>query len=318
MVMRAARRALGEEMPRRVGRFEAAPDTEITRTAQHRLVWQGQEVARLRPGHSVLRPLVEVIASDFLDGPLRERVRRRCQGWIDAEIALAFAPLFAALEAGRASPMARGLLHRLGEGMGLARAEAEDNLAGSPVRLAGGGIAWFLPAMMKPQPMALRATLLALGAGVAAPALPLPSLTAIPAEQPWPPGFAEALGWITAGPVLLRLDVAERLAGELRRGTRALGGPMPLPRGLASRLSVKGEALPMVLRSLGFRLIPAPSLDPGAYGPPAPPMLAPLSPGRARARGEMEKRPAPPRPDSPFATLANFRKPDSKLGAGRR
>jgi ATP-dependent RNA helicase SUPV3L1/SUV3 len=328
MVMRAARRALGEEMPRRVGRFEAAPDAEITRTARHRLVWQGQEVARLRPGHSVLRPLAEVIASDFLDGPLRERVRRRCQAFMDAEIALTFAPLFAALEAGRASAPARGLLHRLAEGMGLARAEAEDMIAGSlgagslgaggSVRLAGGGIAWFLPAMMKPGPMALRAALLALGAGVAVPVLPLPSLTALPAEQPWPAGFAGALGWITAGPVLLRLDVAERLAEELRRGTRALGGRMLLPRGLASRLAVKGEALPMVLRSLGFRLIPAPSLSAGEYGPPAPPMLAPLSPGRAQARGAQPARPAPPRPDSPFATLANFRNPDARLGTGRR
>jgi ATP-dependent RNA helicase SUPV3L1/SUV3 len=328
MVMRAARRALGEEMPRRVGRFEAAPDEEITRTPQHRLVWQGQEVARLKPGHSVLRPLAEVIASDFLDGPLRERVRRRCQAFVDAEIALVFAPLFVALEAGRGAPRARGLLHRLGEGMGLARAEAEDNLAGSPVRLAGGGIAWFLPAMMKPAPMALRAALLALGAGVAAPSLPLPSLTAIAAEQPWPTGFAEALGWIAAGPILLRLDVAEKLAEELRRGTRALGGRMLLPRGLASRLSVKGEALPMVLRSLGFRLIPAPSLDPAEYGPPVPPMLTPLNPGRVRARGEAEKRVAPPKPDSPFATLASFRDGNpklanakmgqSKLGLGRR
>ncbi len=311
MVLRAARRALGEEMPRRVGRFEAAPDEEITRTPQHRLVWQGQEVARLRPGHSVLRPLVEVIGSDFLDGPLRERVRRRCQAFIDAEIAVVFAPLLTALEIGRAAPRARGLLHRLAEGMGVTRAEAEDNLAGCPVRLAGGGLAWFLPAMMKPGPMALRAALLALSAGIAAPALPLPSLTAISAEQPWRAGFAEALGWIPAGPILLRLDVAERLADELRRGTRALGGRMLLPRGLASRLSVKGEALPIVLRSLGFRLIPAPSLGTGEYGPPVPPMLAPLSPGRARARGEEEKRPAPPRPDSPFASLASFR-------AGRR
>ena len=118
--------------------------------------------------------------------------------------------------------------------------------------------------------------------------------------------------------MLLRLDVAERLAEELRRGTRALGGRMLLPRGLASRLSVKGEALPMVLRSLGFRLIPAPSLDPGEYGPPVPPMLAPLSPARARARSEADKRQAPPRPDSPFATLVNFRRPETKLGTGRR
>jgi hypothetical protein len=52
-------------------------------------------------------------------------------------------------------------------------------------------------------------------------------------------------------------------------------------------------------------------------------MLAPLSPGRVRARGEAERRPAPPKPDSPFATLAGFRhggakSGNAKIGAGRR
>jgi ATP-dependent RNA helicase SUPV3L1/SUV3 len=303
MVMRAARRALGEEMPRRVGRFEAAPDSDITRTATHRLLWQGQVVARLRPGHSVLRPLAEVAVSDFLDGPLRERVRRRCQAFLDAEIAAGFAPLFAALEAARTAPESRGLLHRLGEGMGLARAEAEDQ-AGGAVRLAGGTFAWFLPAMLKPAPMALRAALLALTHGIPTPELPLSSLTAIPVEQTWPAGFAEALGWVTAGPVLLRLDVAERVAEELRRGARAQAGRMALPRGLASRLSVKAEALPAVLRRLGFRLVPAPSLDAGQYGPPVPPMLTPLG----RTRETAVKRPPSVPVDGPFATLASFRK----------
>lgn len=315
MVMRAARRALGEEMPRRVGQFEAAPDAEITRTERHRLVWQGQEVAKLRPGHSLLRPMVEVIASDFLDGPLRERVRRRCQAFVDAEIAETFAPLFLALEAGRTRPEARGLLHRLGEGLGIARAEAEDRPLQGAVRLSGGGTAWFLLPLLKPRPMALRAALLALSHGIPTPALPAPSLTAIPATQSWSPGFAEALGWVPAGPVLLRLDVAETLARELRAGARAQGGRMPLPRGLASRLSVKAEALPVVLRSLGFRLIPAASFAHGEYGPPAPLMIAPLSPARARGRAEASPRPEPPRPDSPFATLAQFRPTGS---GGRR
>lgn len=316
MVMRAARRALGEEMPRRVGRFEAAPDSEITRTDQHRLLWQDQPVAKLRPGHSVLRPQVEVIASDYLDGPLRERVRRRCQAFIDAEIATGFAPLLAALEAGRTLAEGRGLLHRLGEGMGIARAEPEDRPLGK-VRLEGGGAAWFLPALLKPQAMALRAALLALSFGVPVPRLPNPSLTAIPAEQNWPRGFAEALGWVEAGPMLLRLDVAEKLAQELRRGARALGGRMLLPRGLASRLSVKADALPVVLRSLGFRLIPSPGLTAGEYGPPLPPMLTPLSPGRARARTEAEPRLPAPRPDSPFASLAQFRMEKAKRGGAK-
>ena len=221
-------------MPRRVGRFEAAPDAEITRTAQHRLVWQGQDVARLRPGHSVLRPLVEVIGSDFLDGPLRERVRRRCQAFIDAEIATAFAPLFAALEAGRGTPKARGLLHRLAEGMGIARAEAEDSAAARSVRLVGGGLAWFLPTMMKPAPMALRAALLALGHNVSTPALPLPSLTAIPAEQPWPAGFAAGAGLDCRGSD----PVTPRCGGEAGGGVAARHQGAGRPDAAAARLGL--------------------------------------------------------------------------------
>ncbi|GAB0112732.1 helicase-related protein [Acidisoma sp. C75] len=310
MVMRAARRALAEEMPRRVARFEAAPDADITRDGQHRLLWEGQEVARLRPGHSLLHPRAEVRASDFLDGALRERVRRRCQAFIDAEIARVFQPLLAALEAGRARPEARGLLHRLGEGLGLARAEAEDRppRGGGAAAVLGGGNAWFLPALLKPQPMALRAALLALARGIALPALPEPSRTSIAADPPgWPPGYAEALGWVPAGPVLLRLDVAEKLAQELRAGARGEGGRVPLPRGLASRLSLRAEALPVALRALGFRLIPAPAMAAGEYGPPMPPMIAHLSPGRARGRSEAERRVEPARPDSPFARLALLR-----------
>ena len=315
MVMRAARRALGEEMPRRVGRFEAAPDTEITRTAQHRLVWQGQEVARLRPGHSVLRPLVEVIASDFLDGPLRERVRRRCQAFLDAEIALVFAPLFAALEAGRSVPKARGLLHRLGEGMGLARAEAEDAVAGSPVRLAGGGIA-LVPAGDDEAPtdgLAGRPAGAGRGCRGAGPA------AAEPDRDPRRPALAHGFrrgarldhGGSHSAAAGCRRAAGRGVASRHARPSGQGGGRMLLPRGLASRLSVKAEALPMVLRSLGFRLIPAPSLGVGEYGPPVPPMLAPLSPGRARARGEAAgARPARATAGlSPFATLANFRKP---------
>jgi hypothetical protein len=59
-----------------------------------------------------------------------------------------------------------------------------------------------------------------------------------------------------------------------------------------------------VLRRLGFRLIPAPSLDAGQYGPPVPPMLTPL----ARARENAVKRPPSVPVDGPFATLASFRK----------
>jgi ATP-dependent RNA helicase SUPV3L1/SUV3 len=150
--------------------------------------------------------------------------------------------------------------------------------------------------------MALRAALLALAKGIEAPALPLPSLTAIAADQPWPPGFAAALGWVAAGPVLLRLDVAERLAADLQRAGRR--GQAPLPPGLASRLSLRAEMLPAVLRGLGFRLVPAAALDATAYGPPAPPMITWRPPPRPRSQAETPLTAS----TGPFASLAALRR----------
>ena len=81
------------------------------------------------------------------------------------------------------------------------------------------------------------------------PALPNPALVSLPADQPdWPPGFAAMAGWVEAGPILLRLDIAEKIAGEL--GYRAPRGPPALPSGLASRFAIKPDMLPAVLRQL--------------------------------------------------------------------
>jgi len=85
MVLRAARRALREEMPLRVGRLEGEPDAAFAWRPDQRIAWGGIPVARLRPGTEPLRPLVEVLDSEFLDGPARERVRGRLQRFIDAQ-----------------------------------------------------------------------------------------------------------------------------------------------------------------------------------------------------------------------------------------
>jgi ATP-dependent RNA helicase SUPV3L1/SUV3 len=111
------------------------------------------------------------------------------------------------------------------------------------------------------------------------------------------------MGWVDFGPVLLRLDVAERLAGELGYLTRR--GAIMLPRDLGSRLSVRTELLPIILRQLGFRMIPGGGLAPEMFGPPAPAMLAPIR----------RRRPAPPPVISrsieargPFAALAALKR----------
>ena len=138
-------------------------------------------------------------------------------------------------------------------------------------------------------------------AGVDPAPLPAPGLVSLsPPPADWPPGFAAAMGWVAAGPVLLRLDVAERIAAELAWATRTSAHAVPAD--LASRLGVRAEALPAVLRVLGVRLAPGAALPSDQAGPPSPPMM--LSQRRMeratafRPRGDKDAG-----GDGPFAAL---------------
>ncbi|HYZ63755.1 MAG TPA: DEAD/DEAH box helicase, partial [Acetobacteraceae bacterium] len=198
LVLRAARRALREWMPRRVHAIEAAADAQFVWTPDHKLTWEGAPIARVRPGASLLRPLVEVIDSEYLDGPRRERIRARLQRWLNERIERELAPLFAAEASSAEDPALRGLVHRVAEAGGVLPGPEQPgpNLRGALKRvgLRAGRFALFLPALLKPQPAALRAALLALQQGVPTPALPAPGLVSVPPLPDWPAGFAAALG----------------------------------------------------------------------------------------------------------------------------
>ncbi len=309
LVLRAARRALREEMPRRVARLEDADDDAFAWDDDQKVRWDGAAVARVRRGATALRPAIEVLDSEFLDGAQRERVRARVQRMVDRAIARDLASLLSAADRAREEPALRGPVHQLTEALGLVPGATEASLptelraALKALGVRAGRFALFLPALLKPRPAAMRARLWALQHGCQPPALPASGLVSIPPPTDWPAGFAAAIGWIEAGPLLLRLDIAERVAAEL--GYAARRHPVALPDGLASRFSARAELLPVILRGLGLRVIPATTLAPGVYGPPAPAMVLPLR----------RKRVAPPAPDwparaasGPFAALVALRR----------
>ncbi|MBV9756775.1 MAG: DNA helicase, partial [Alphaproteobacteria bacterium] len=312
LVLRAARRALREEMPRRVAILDTAPDEAFELNASHRIAWEGTPIARLRPGRQPIRPLVEVLDSEFLDGPQREVVRERLQRFVDDLIRDEFAPLFAAVAAADREPALRGPLHRLTEGIGVVPGATEADIPPSVrrrlVRLGvrAGRFALYLPAILKPRPQRLRATLWSLHHGPKLPELPQPGRVSLPAEQVahWPPGFAESMGWVAGGPVWLRLDMAEREAAAMAAALRRAGA-IPLPAGLGSRFGVRAALLPPVLRRLGVRVIPAGSLAADQFGPPAPAMIVPLrrSPAGSPVGGEDARREG-----GAFAALAVLRR----------
>jgi ATP-dependent RNA helicase SUPV3L1/SUV3 len=306
MVLRAARHALRDEMPRRVTRLEAAPDEDFALLpgpcGAIALTWEGANVGRLRPGPSALRPLAEARDSEFLDGNQRERIRARLQSFTDTAIRAALSPLFHALAA--PDPALRGLLHRLAEGLGLVLGDTlaapEHRARLKSLGIQSGRHALFLPAVLKPAPNATRALLWGLFHAITPPALPSSARASITPPTDWPPGFAAAMGWLDAGPVLLRIDIAERLAGDL--AALARDRPIAIPAGLANRCAMKPDCIPPVLRRLGFRLFPAAPLPDGMFGPPTPPMMA-----LQRRKPEAPAGAPLPVQGNPFAALAALR-----------
>ncbi len=290
LVLRAARRALREEIPRRVAGLEMAKDDVFSLSPNHRVLWEGHEVARLRPGSEPGKPQIEVLASEFLDGAQRERVRARLAKWIEGILAKELAAIAAVEAKAEADNTLRGPAFLLREQLGLAPGNTDGTVTPElrqklkAIGIRAGRYALFLPEALKPRAMALRAQLWALSRNIETPALPNAGLVALqlrearegeenpPPPVGWPAGFAETIGWLPAGSVLIRLDVAERIAGELSFLTRR--APAPPPPDLASRLGVKGDTLGAALTALGFRLLEAEPLAENMYGPPTPARIA--------------------------------------------
>jgi ATP-dependent RNA helicase SUPV3L1/SUV3 len=311
LVLRAARRALRAEVPRRVARLETSPAAAFAIMDNQRIAWEGVPVARLRPGPTAVRPMVDVMESEFLDGAQRERVRAKLQAFVDAEIQDSLGPLFAAAAAAERDSALRGHLHRLVEGLGVAPGATEADIPPvlrgrmKAIGVRAGRFALFIPALLKPRAAAMRTLLWCVAHGLPTPSPPPPGQVSLPAATEWPDGFATALGWIDAGPSLIRLDVAERVAAELSWASRFR--PIAMPGDLPSRLSIRAEHLPAVMRRLGFRVLPATTLDDATYGPPAPPMLAQAR----RRRPDILPPPsqqATQRHSGPFAALAALRR----------
>jgi ATP-dependent RNA helicase SUPV3L1/SUV3 len=308
LVLRAARRALREEMPRRVMALEDAPDPAFALTREHLIVWDSVPVARLRRGATALRPRIDVLGSEFLDGAQRERIRSRLHRLLEDRIRGDLAPLFAAIEGAEAHAWLRGPVHRLAENLGLIVGEepmppqARQRLKQLGVKT--GRHALFMPGLLKPKPLAMRAQLWSLQHGVPVPPPAPAGAVSLARPSGWPAGFAEAIGWIVAGPLIVRLDVAERISAELAWAARR--GPTALPADLASRFSIKTELLPSVLHRLGFRVHPARTLRAEEYGAPAPAMISPL---RRRQRSRQPRPALPPARGhaGPFAALAALR-----------
>ncbi len=297
----AARRALRDELAKRLRVFEQEPDAVFALTPDGVLEANGLAVAKLAAGPSVLAPLVVPFDEGMLDQAQRERVRTRLERWLKDHIAARLKPLFALAGADGLSGAARGLVFQMVEGLGVLPRlpvaplveglEREDRKALGRLGVRLGVSHLYLTALAKPAAVALRALLWAVAKGHALPVpVPPPGRVSVEASGA-PPAFWEAIGYPVAGGRALRVDMLDRLETELltmvKSGAKS-GAPLH-ETALGQSIGVSVEELGAVLTGLGYARSVA---EDGA-----------VTWRRRRPQGPRPRRAPPANADHPFAKL---------------
>jgi ATP-dependent RNA helicase SUPV3L1/SUV3 len=326
-LLTAARRALASEIPARVRRLEDGGDEAFALEPDGRIAWRGHAVARLAAGATALAPRVEPLASEFLDGAQRERLRKRLTAWLERHLRARLGPLYRAVET-EANAAVRGLVFQLAEALGtlpravlaaqiagLTKADRKA-LAGLGVRLGAASV--FHPALLRPRAARLSGLLWAAHAERPVPAMP-PSgaLSFQPAdgkggEAAQEEAFCLAIGYrrlAEDGRVLaVRADALERLAAAARK--LAAQGSFGATPALQRLVGCSAQDLVLPLTALGYR---SESDEAGLSFTPRR-SGAPQEGGRKRGTGRSRggaKAPAarrrPGHADSPFAKLRDLK-----------
>ena len=269
-LLTAARRALRDELAKRLRAFEAEPDDVFALGPDGVLSADNLPVARLAAGPSVLTPLVVPFDEGMLDQAQRERVRARLDRWLKDHIAARLKPLFDLSAAEGLSGPGRGVAFQLVEGLGVLprtpvaamveQLEREDRKALTKLGVRLGVSHLYLTALAKPAAVALRGLLWAVSKGHPLP-VPIPppgrvSVEALRAKEGpvkdggAPPAFWEAIGYPLAGSRALRVDMLDRLETELLTASRA---NTPIREvALGQRVGLSAEELGAVLTGLGY------------------------------------------------------------------
>ena len=301
--MVAANRMLRGEVQARARRLTAAEDAAFALAPDGTLAWAGEPVARLVAATARLPPGSS--CARWISWKARRATGSSggCERFVRDAIARVMAPLETAL----ASPLearARGLVFRLGEGLGSLDAEPVRPLIGEldPAdrkALARLGIRFgtetiYFDRLLKPAAVALRAMLWTIHEGAGPLAVPPPGRVSV-ARDGEPAAYFDALGYRPVGARAIRADRLEELAVALR--TRARDGRFVLDGALAALVGAPMVELPGIVAALGYRGV----VEDGVTSFVA----------RKRPPRRKEARMAPPAPapsaDHPFAKLGALR-----------
>ena len=282
----ASVQVLGKEMAMRARRVASAKsDAFKLQRIGAKVLWKGEEIARLEKGEDALKPSVILICDEHLALPDKEKVQERLNTWLTEIIDDRLKPL---MELGRAEDitgLARGIAFQMRENFGILKREAVtkdvrelDQESRGQLRKYGvrfGAFNLFIPILLKPAAIDLLVTLWMLKhAERVAAAEPgtldsgRPGLTSVPANGKTPEDFYRACGFHLCGPRAVRVDMLERLSDMIRpliafrlneaapeappKGSSGDGGFIVQPN-MMSILGCGSGELAEVLKALGFR-----------------------------------------------------------------
>jgi ATP-dependent RNA helicase SUPV3L1/SUV3 len=264
MVTAAASRVLRSEIAARARLLSTDADEAFAIGAGGELHWRGELLGRVAAGESLIEPKAEPLSGDFLDGEVREKVRRRLQQFLRNEVERRLSPLFSAsaLPLGGAG---RGLVFELVNALGclpaaefgrqMAALEPQDRKALSRIGVRFGTETIYLEPLLRGEAMRFRALLWAVSE--ARPAPPMPSARRldkpISVDPALPRSFYTAIGLRVIGGAALRPDLLERIAARARRLAR--DGAFTAAAARAAILDVEPAMLRRLLAALGYRAV---------------------------------------------------------------
>jgi len=280
-IAQAAERSLSGEIGKRLARLEVAPDKDIVLRG-YDLLWCGERIARLQKGDASMRPGVRVGGGDLIDGPGRMRIRARLERWLGGRLGTLQVDASQRGGPGLAGA-ARGLLFQLGENFGwLVRADVRTQIAAlsrddrQRLRKAGvvvGRESVYRPELLKPARQSLAGILWALDQGLDTPPEgPPPGRVSVPIGT-YPPGLLRAMGYRSAGPLALRIDMLERLSAKAWAAARK--GPFAASAEMMSLTGSSPASIASVLGTIGFAAVTVPTGDPAEADGAAPTRFTP-------------------------------------------
>ncbi|MDF2365705.1 helicase-related protein [Sneathiella sp.] len=225
-------KAVAAEIAARAAQLAAAQDADITLDPDGKLIWQETQVASLAKGDTVLKPRVQLLASEQLNGSAQDAVSKRLSDWITAQIENRLKPLVQ-LETLPLTGAARGIAFQVSENLGaMPRYKLGDQIRllekKDYGRLKFGGIRVgyehvFMPILLKPDPTALRCLLWAIYQERAEiPPAPPAGRVSFETDGKLPWTYYLTAGYAVYDKLAVRVDMLDRLAGLLRRASRGL------------------------------------------------------------------------------------------------